>query len=209
VLFYDKLRLVLLYALRYENQKDSILQFRKLLLDRASNDHQRLLVQALDTLLIHAGQSVRGGDLFGNKSITAKIESAFSGLKGVENIYLRWRPKLASQLEAVLKGKLDLVSYPFIESGGLKGGRYKKIFVYVLGGVTYAEAAAVNQIARSEMGDGVKIILGGSFIHNSSTFINDVLGLESPIISSASPTTDPVGKKTERKERVMKDRSIN
>jgi len=196
IFFYDKLRLVLLYALRYENQKDSILQFRKLLLDRATNDHERFLVQALDTILVHAGQSVRGGDLYGNKTLTGKIGSALTGLKGVENIYIRFRPKLASQIEAVLKGKLDLVSYPFVE-GGTKGGKYKKIFVYVVGGVTYAEAAAVHSINQSE--PGLKIILGGSYIHNSASFINDVLGLESPLPMPTSLSFS--NRKKEQKEK--------
>jgi len=80
-----------------------------------------------------------------------------------------------------VKGKgLDLAAYPFVESSAYRG-KHRKIFVYVIGGTTYAESFAVHTLNQhlKENGLGVRIFLGGSFVHNSRTFISDLLGLES------------------------------
>jgi len=194
--FDDKIRLVLLYSLRYESQKEQIAQFKKILTSRAQQlgEREKKLCEAIDLLLLHAGQSVRGGDLFGNKTFSGTASRIIAGLKGVENIYTRHRPKIIGELESllnkdqILKGKgLDLVSYPFVE-GGLKSSKYKKIFVYMVGGITYGEARAIKELNDTE--PGVRIYLGGSYIHNSQSFIHDILGFDSPPNYSTPPNKE-------------------
>ena len=60
----DALRLVLLYALRYETRANELSKLRKLLHDRQVGD-----VDKVDQVLNYAGTSQRGGDLFGDKDI--------------------------------------------------------------------------------------------------------------------------------------------
>jgi vacuolar protein sorting-associated protein 45 len=50
--------------------------------------------------------------------------------------------------------------------------RAQDIFVFVIGGATYAEARAVAQINSSNT--GVRVVLGGTIIHNSASFLKEV-----------------------------------
>ncbi len=57
------------------------------------------------------------------------------------------------------------------------GSKHDEVFVYIVGGVTYEEALHITQLQDSkENTTGIKFILGGSCIHNSTTFLDDVLG---------------------------------
>eukprot|EP01006_Ploeotia_vitrea_P022446 TRINITY_DN54857_c0_g1_i1.p1 TRINITY_DN54857_c0_g1~~TRINITY_DN54857_c0_g1_i1.p1 ORF type:complete len:601 (+),score=364.71 TRINITY_DN54857_c0_g1_i1:29-1804(+) len=174
VAFQDKLRVVLLYALRYEKSKNELPQLKALLRDRASTPSERLRCRAVDKILQHAGTAVRGGDLFGNKSFWGRTKNIFGGgLKGVENIYTQHKPLLAATLDKVLADKLKPAEYPFVDRNQ-SAGKHSDVFVYILGGVTFEEALAVHTINKSD--SGTNVLLGGSFIHNSSSFLDDVLG---------------------------------
>ena len=50
---------------------------------------------------------------------------------------------------------------------------FSQVFVYIIGGATYSEAALVAGLNKK---GGPRIILGGSCIHNSESFMDDVLG---------------------------------
>jgi len=97
-------------------------------------------------------------------------------LKGVENVFTQHRPVLFETLDLLIKGKLKPASFPYVDtpSSSKDAWRHDDIFVFMLGGTTYEEAASI--VAISEQNPGVKIILGGSCIHNSHTFLDDVLG---------------------------------
>lgn len=47
------------------------------------------------------------------------------------------------------------------------------MIVFIIGGATYEEALAVHQINQTSS-LGIRVILGGSAIHNSTTFLNEV-----------------------------------
>lgn len=168
----DRLRLVILYALRYENQKNEIPTLKSLLRDRAGSDVARDQIRAVDMMLQYAGSKVRGGDLFGSKGALAKFTSVFAGVKGVENVYTQHKPLLHTILDELIKSKLKLITYPYVEGGSDKM-KHDDIIVYIIGGATYEEAFTVANFNKSNA--GVKIILGGSCIHNSASFLNDIL----------------------------------
>lgn len=51
-------------------------------------------------------------------------------------------------------------------------GRVQDIIVFVIGGVTYEESMAIYNLNIAH--PQVRIILGGSTVHNSSSFLNEV-----------------------------------
>jgi vacuolar protein sorting-associated protein 45 len=169
----DRLRLVCLYALRYENTSNELNTLKGILRQRASTDRARDRTRAVDALLAWGGSSNRGGDLFGEKkSIFDNVKKMFSsGIKGVDNIYTQHKPLLNDVLGQIIKDKLQPSDYPFVDG---KSNGHDEIFVYVVGGATYEEAANVAQMNKTI--DNVRIVLGGSFVHNSSSFIDDILG---------------------------------
>lgn len=60
--------------------------------------------------------------------------------------------------------------------------RPSEIIVYVIGGITYEESYHVQMMNEK----GARIILGGSSIHNCSSFIDEVIAGSSVIFPSVS-----------------------
>merc|ERR1712190_33841 len=88
----ERLRLVLLYALKYEGDS-SVAQLKKLLLDANISEDQ---VGLVDQLLRYAGQHVRSVDLFQNKSWSSYAKSTLQRhVQGVENVYTQHKSHLA------------------------------------------------------------------------------------------------------------------
>jgi vacuolar protein sorting-associated protein 45 len=171
--FREKLRLVLLYSLRYENISNQMPQFRSLLKHHATSDADLSSIAALQELPKYAGANARGGDLFGNKSFFKRWSKKLfpSGMQG-ETLYTQHKPLLFQILDAVSKGKLSATDFPLIGGGNVKA-KPRNVIVFIVGGATYEEAqniAALNASTDSDM----RIVLGGSCIHNSTSFLNDV-----------------------------------
>uniref|UniRef100_A0A2P2KQX5 Vacuolar protein sorting-associated protein 45-like protein n=1 Tax=Rhizophora mucronata TaxID=61149 RepID=A0A2P2KQX5_RHIMU len=107
----DRLRLVLLYALRYE--KESPVQLMQLFNKLASRSpkYKPGLVQFL---LKQAGVDKRTGDLYGNRDFLNIARNMARGLKGIENVYTQHQPLLFHTMESISKGRLRDVDYPFV-----------------------------------------------------------------------------------------------
>lgn len=172
-----KIRLAILYALRYQKfSGNAILPVVDLL-------QQQPGVSEADASLVHvvlgfAGADQRQDDLFANSNFFSRGKSALKGLKGVENVYTQHTPHLAETVEALLKGRLKESSYPFLEgqagvpsssanstAGGpgqgvgsaLATARPTEVVVFVVGGTTYEEArtvALMNEKLASGQGWG-------------------------------------------------------
>jgi len=166
----DILKIVLLYAMRYEDDpKNEITQFIEYLNQIGVPAEQRELISAITQ---YASSGVRTGDVFRNKSkINRGIQLFRRGLNGVENIYMEHKPLLKEILDNISTGRLRDIDYPFALGGPTKDVP-QEIIVFVVGGVTYEEALTVHEFNSS--GSGVRVILGGSFIHNSKSFLEDV-----------------------------------
>nr|CAD1822036.1 unnamed protein product [Ananas comosus var. bracteatus] len=97
----DRLRLVLLYALRYE--KESPVQLMQLFNKLASRSakYKPGLVQFL---LKQAGVDKRTGDLYGNRDLLNIARNMARGLKGVENVYTQHQPLLFQTMEGLSRG---------------------------------------------------------------------------------------------------------
>ncbi|KAF8073775.1 Sec1-like protein [Lyophyllum atratum] len=145
---WNKLRLVTLYALRYQKTQTSNIAtlINLLLANGVTREDARLVYVFLNI----AGADQRQDDLFSTESLLAKGRSALKGLKGVENVYTQHTPHLSQTLEHLFRGKLKETSYPFVESPGVNAGLQS-------GGVQTAA--------------GTRLLLGGTCVHNSSSYV--------------------------------------
>lgn len=100
------------------------------------------------------------------------ITLIFQGLKGVENVYTQHSCLLKEILEDLFKGRSLDPQFPFIGSELTFRRPPQQVVVFIIGGATYEEALAVHAMNLS----GNKCILGGTTIHNSESFISEVLG---------------------------------
>jgi len=153
-----------------------------MLRDKAGLDSALLQkIRAVDALLKHAGTKARGGDLFGNKTLLSAVSRFVkSGLIGVENIYTQHKPLLADTLALVAAGKLKATAYPYTDSASAnaaaaRGSKYRLVVIYMVGGFTYEESLAVDAFNSAPANGGIRVVLGGSYVHNSQSFLADVL----------------------------------
>ncbi|KAI9751388.1 MAG: vacuolar protein sorting-associated protein 45 [Lichina confinis] len=230
----NKLRMVALYAIRYEKHpSNAVAVLLDLLTEAAGLPPHRAAVVRKILAYHHSLQAVPASstgfsDLFENSSIFSGARDRFRGLKGVENVYTQHSPRLATTLQNLIKGRLREQQYPFLDSatgpstfsrsttttntttvtGG--GGGYNQgpssvsggssaaatsaaaaaasstsssgaapvrdkpqdIIIFMLGGTTYEEAKTIAQVNASS--PGIRVVLGGTTVHNSTTFIEDV-----------------------------------
>ncbi|MCJ1485310.1 vacuolar protein sorting-associated protein 45 [Schaereria dolodes] len=173
----SKLRLVALYSLRYEKHPSSALPMLLDLLSVAGNLPQHQIDLITKLLAFHhslQASPLASGftDLFESASIFSGARDRFKGLKGVENVYTQHSPRLEMTLQNLIKGRLKEQQYPFIEGGGTTRDKPQDVVVFIVGGVTYEEAKMVAQVNASS--PGVRVVFGGTSIHNSTTFLEEV-----------------------------------
>lgn len=164
----DCLRLVMLYALRYE--KESPVQLMQLFNKLASRSakYKSGLVQFL---LKQAGVDKRTGDLYGNRDLLNIARNMARGLKGVENVYTQHQPLLFQYMESITKGRLRDIDYPFI-GNHFQQGRPQEVVIFIVGGTTYEEARTVA--LHNASNSGTRFILGGTVVLNSKKFLKDL-----------------------------------
>ncbi|PMD28352.1 Sec1-like protein [Hyaloscypha hepaticicola] len=173
----SKLRLVALYSLRYDKHPSNALPLLVDLLSAAGNIPQRRIDLVAKLLTYHSSlqqTQVAGGisDMFESAGIFSGARDRFKGLKGVENVYTQHSPRLELTLQNLIKGRLREQQYPFVEGGGSTRDKPQDIILFIIGGVTFEEAKTVSQINASS--PGIRIILGGTTVHNSTTFLEEM-----------------------------------
>ena len=174
--FPDKLRLALLFLLRYEShgaaEKAELKQALAAALPPASPGPS---LAAVDALLEYAGSSKRApglysaGGLIG--SFTRRINSS---LNGVENVYTQHQPLLAFTLEQLLRGKLKDSSFPSLSPAASSntGLQPTEVVLFLVGGATFEEATKVAEFNAAN--PTFRVLLGGSCVHNSDSFLREV-----------------------------------
>lgn len=177
----NKLKLVAIYALRYaghaNNNTPALLDL--LAVAGGLSRHRINLIPKLLTYAssIQTGQPGAAGglpDLFQPaQSIFSEARSRFNrGLKGVDNVYTQHSPRLENTLQDLIKGRLSSNAFPFVEGGGQTKDKPQDIVVFIIGGATYEEAKMVAQVNASS--PGVRVVLGGTGVHNSTSFLEEV-----------------------------------
>uniref|UniRef100_A0A3Q2QTB3 Vacuolar protein sorting-associated protein 45 n=1 Tax=Fundulus heteroclitus TaxID=8078 RepID=A0A3Q2QTB3_FUNHE len=166
----DAVRLVMLYALRYERHSSSILpSLMEELSRRGVSERYRRMVQSV---VEYGGKRIRGSDLITPTDAVAITKQFFKGLKGVENVYTQHQPLLHDTLDQLIKGRLKDSQFPYLGASSLRD-RPQDIMVFVIGGATYEEALTVFNLNRNT--PGIRIVLGGSAIHNTKSFLEEVM----------------------------------
>ena len=171
----NKIRLVTLYALRYERNPNNALPVLLDLLTTVANISSNKLAIVPQILAYHHSLQpapVAGGftDLFESASSPFSQFRRNLNLKGVENVYTQHSPRLETTLQNLIKGRLKEIQYPFLE--GHTRDKPQDIIVFMVGGTTYEEARMVAQVNASV--PGVRVVLGGTCVHDSTTFLEEV-----------------------------------
>jgi len=124
--------------------------------------------------MAYGGASQRQEELFSASDFFSRARSGLKGLKGVENVYTQHTPFLEKTLSSLTKGRLREQTHPFIDPGdgsvsqAIKE-RPQDIIVFMIGGATYEEAKLIADLNAAT--PGVRIVLGGTAIHNSGSFL--------------------------------------
>ena len=166
--FSDKLRLMMLYALRYTGSEGNhVSEFKELLAGYAldARDKQRLgsvdrlleyynsnfnSVQTVNASMQHSQQNrlaSKRQQLFDNSQLLGIFKAVATELKGIDNIYTQHKPLLVHTVTRLLSGDLSTHAYPFVDQQSAKL-RYKNVIVYMVGGVTYEEHCALELLMR-------------------------------------------------------------
>lgn len=165
----DKLRLSLLYLIKYESYGEAEV-IKKALSER--NLPPKLLA-LVDAMLDYAGESKRAPGLFSGGGFMQQMHKTLhSSLHGVDNVYTQHVPVLSYTLESVVKGKIKEANFPLV-FGTNNGARVTEVVVFIVGGATYEEATKVAEM-NATPGQTVRIILGGSCVQNSTSFLNEI-----------------------------------
>ena len=173
----DKLRLGMLYALRYEDSGNVNLVKTAMARGGVSED----MIELVDTVLRYGGSKARGPGLYGERSkdlMTKMTKSILTSVQGVSNVYAQHVPVLMDTVQSICRGKLRMDSHAYLvgKPPGAGAGNDpvpEDIIVFMAGGVTYEEATKIEEFNRTNPFK-VKVILGGSTIHNSTSFLEEL-----------------------------------
>nr|CDP94323.1 BMA-VPS-45, isoform b [Brugia malayi] len=160
----DATRLVMLYALRFENHANSDIHGLVQLLRR----------KGVSTVLDFGGSARRQNDLFGGTAI-AMTKRFIKGLKGVENVYTRHEPYITELIDSLSRSRLSDTAYPYVLPP--LSNRIDNIILFLIGGATYEESRAVymgNQRGKTSSGPSNAILLSTAML-NSTSFIEELL----------------------------------
>jgi len=178
----NKLRLVAIYALRYANhaQNNTPALLDLLAVAGGLSRHRINLIPKLLNYTASLQSSQQGSGAGGLPDLFQPAQNIFSearsrfnrGLRGVENVYTQHSPRLEATLQDLIKGRLNMNAYPFVEGGGQTRDKPQDVVIFIVGGATYEEAKMVAQVNASS--PGVRVVLGGTGVHNSASFMEEV-----------------------------------
>lgn len=104
------------------------------------------------------------------ESFTRKLAQ---GIRGIDNVLTRYRPTIYKIIEDARRCKLK--ESQFIHQNETiqqsKNG-LQELIIFVIGGATYDEALCVDKVNQSQT--KLRVIIGGTSIHNFSSFIDEV-----------------------------------
>ena len=110
------------------------------------------------------------------------------GLQHAIDLYDTWDPipsvysidsfpgLLIDTLQSLIKGKLTTREYPVLMGhANAPTTSFDTILVCMVGGITYEEGAHVAEWnSNSKANSGVKVVLVGSMVHNSTSFLDEL-----------------------------------
>ncbi|XP_054160792.1 vacuolar protein sorting-associated protein 45-like [Oppia nitens] len=182
----DAMRLAMLFAIRFEKNSEDIQEITHLLKRKGISDKQiKLVSHILNFIGTKRQTTISATELLSTEHVKSFTKKMIKGLKGVENIYTQHSPVLKEILEDLIKGKLKEVLYPYLGTIQLRD-KPQEIIVFMIGGTTYEESCVVNELNRTF--SGVKILLGGTTVHNFKSFMDELNNTAQDIGSTTSGT---------------------
>lgn len=168
----DKLRLGLLYSLRYE-VSGNIHMVQSAMAKGGVPPH---MVNLVSVMLRYAGTQSRGPGLFGSDThlLGKMTKSILTSVQGVENVYSQHIPLVMETIQQIAKGKLSYKTHPIVPGSGAAHAQPipSQLLIYMVGGVTYEEGTKISEFNRSQK--SMQVVLAGSTIHNSSSFLDEL-----------------------------------
>eukprot|EP01040_Poterioochromonas_malhamensis_P002387 gene2387-2534_t len=166
----DKVRLAILYLIKYESYND--INEIKETLNQVNVPNNK--INLLDSVLQYCGEAKRAGGLFSQGGLMAKLTKTFTSVGGAQNVYTQHQPVLFHILQSILNGKLkDSAFPPLVTSVGAPANRQpKEVIVFIVGGATFEEAFRVAEFNAAN--PGMRVLLGGSTIQNSTSFLKEI-----------------------------------
>jgi vacuolar protein sorting-associated protein 45 len=187
----DKLRLGMLYALRYE----TLANLHMLLQAMSKGGVPPHSIQLVKSLLRYGGTKSRGPGLFnGNGDIMSRVTKNIVGaVQGIDNVYSQHEPLVMDTLQSLLKNKLSTRDYP-VAAGSAVTDPTDDVLIFMVGGVTYEEAYKIAEFNKTiinnssssngnSSGSGSsnnsrshqqQVVLAGSTVHNSTSFLDEL-----------------------------------
>ncbi|OLY78964.1 Vacuolar protein sorting-associated protein 45 [Smittium mucronatum] len=176
----EKVCLVLIFILRYEKSQNTNINYLKGLLIESNVSPES--VSMIDVVLLYCGYKHRQGDLFSPDDIFSRGKSVIKrGLKGIDNVYTQHTPFYIDNMVKLIKETKNnsKIESLFPALPGTKNNRIgiskRLLVIFFVGGVTYAEQNDISKI-QAQVGKelGVQIVIGGTNIINSKTFIQNL-----------------------------------
>ncbi|RYH19732.1 Sec1 family protein [archaeon] len=166
----DKVRMSILYILRYESYDD----LREIKQALAEKGVQVASLSLLDAVLEYAGEAKRAPGLFSQGGIMAKLTKTFNSVGGVQNVYTQHQPVLFHIMQNILNGKLKDSAFPPLLTAGGSGTNFRptEVIIFMVGGATFEESTRVAEFNAAN--NGIKIMLGGSCVQNSTSFLKEI-----------------------------------
>lgn len=166
----DRLRMAMLYCIRYESSL-SISEVKAMLHEGGLRPEQTII---LDAMLSYAGEKRRAPGLFSGGGFIASISKQIvTSIHGVDNVYTQHVPLLSEIIDSITAKNLNASSYPSMMQPQPNTDVVNTLVIFVIGGVTYEEATNVAEF-NADGENTMKVYLGGSCIHNSTSFQRDV-----------------------------------
>jgi len=163
---FEKVRLVMIFALRYEGDSN-VGKFKDML---RNNNVKQEHIDLIEIVLQYAGKKKRSPFMLGkgNDLISSALNIFKSNFKDVKNVFTQHKSCMHTMIEQMVKGKLAESEFPY-SSQSPSDTKTTDIIIFIIGGATYQEAKEVAEF--NDRADNFNVILGGTTIHNAQTFI--------------------------------------
>ena len=216
VLTVNKVKLILLYSVRFPDSHQDLGGFVQRLQDsqmtpEAPTMSQMTLIKRFATMFPHASARLNtasqetGGitNLFTNKKLT--FNSFFAPkAQHNDNIYMQYVPQLHRLLAELILPQPAQQTTPQIHDystlvpdnlqakygtqAAQLAGEVQNIIIYIRGGVTYEEARLVHELSASN--SGLNIVIGGDRLLNSDQWLDQMYDMVNSQAHATQPEVD-------------------
>eukprot|EP00040_Diaphanoeca_grandis_P018523 m.97422 g.97422 ORF g.97422 m.97422 type:complete len:549 (-) comp26976_c0_seq5:151-1797(-) len=163
----DKIRLVLLYLLRFEKNRN--LKLEQCVQMLHDENVPQPLRKAVPALLQYCGNGCAGRD--GNDAFASATDRGFA-VGVTETALMRHSPLLVKTLQQLSSGKLSKSKFQPLDSTTATNSIPAEVVIFMVGGATYEEAKVVQQF--NQVNPGIRVVLGGTHIHNTTSFLEEI-----------------------------------